>query len=392
MNSKIEKFFNDNSNEDKVKDYSIGLESFVRDNDLNISGHDGFEEKMKEIFSRRFFKNKYANNESIDKLENPNYLNNYFRERGYRTLDSRNLINEGGTTLFVSSGVQYLEDVVFNEAEIPNDDMYISQPVLRTQFIDQVKEGVNTSFLNISAISVNKNIDEHFKTLKDCLGLLDNLGLDKSNIDISLREDSPRWGNKNFKNKVLTIFYNGLEIGDAVYNYDIPQESRDNLAISDVGFGMERIRYALDGSSYFRDEEKGYSARILDYTKTLAILAGSGLKPSNIDQGYRFRQFSKHLMDINTKEHTDISSLIKYYYKFWNKWNKLPVGLEKAEDSILIENERNFNRILINRLLNSYPNIHLDINQKTSSLVKKLESAKIDKKYLDNILNEMYGK
>ena len=302
---------------------------------------------------------------------------------------------KNGSTLFISAGVQILDSIIYDEKEIFTDKIFITQPVFRTQFIHKINEGVSSSFINIATEMINKNPKEHFYALNQWIKLLNNLGLNKENIILKSLERYDRWGKRKFLQKILKIYYKDLEIGDALY-IDMPQDSRESISISDIGFGLDRIKWLLsDNASYHQaiapnsELFSNLDNKIIDYTRTLSLLAGSGVKPSNNEHGYRFRQLSKLLIKTNLGKKINLNNLVKSWHEDWQKWTNLPVSEEDAGKIIGLENERNLNRGILDILKVNYPDVDIDINQSTDKVIKLLKGTSVDKEYLQKILKQI---
>lgn len=367
--------------------YKEELDNFSERLKINVAN---FGENENKEIRRRFvsdFESRGVDETVVERLNNPEYLNAFFEKRGYKIHKPKSIINEGGSTLFTSAGVQILDDVIFREAVIPQEKIYVAQPVLRSQFIDEIKPGTSTSFVNISTEVVNPGLDEHFRTFSDWLDLLSELGIKEGDLDIFSDEDEPSWGGKKFKNKILRIFYRGLEIGDSVYAHDVPQGSRSPINFSDIGFGLERIKW----SKRINYGELAINERIEDYCKTLALLSGSGLQPSNHDQGYRMRLFSKRLLEEKTEVREQTDKALSYYYDYWTRWAHLKVEKGEAVARIAKENGRNFNRILLDKLKEKHADVDININLSTSELINKLKGTSVGAEELQRILQEIYG-
>ena len=318
--------------------YKNKLERFITANKLRISVPKEEDYGAEEY---KFIKN--PENPNSLKLENPEFMNSFFESKGYGLVKPKNIINNGGTTLFVSAGVQLLDDVIFKEKTISERKIFVAQPVFRTQYIDSINEGFSTSFINIASEIVNPSVDDHFCAIGDWINMLRELGLKREKVTLKTREKEPQWGDKKFKESILMLYYDGLEIGDANYIYDIPQKTRSSLKISDIGFGLERIQWILKGGSYF-DGKKVEDMCVFDHCKTMALLAGSGLKPSNKEHGYRLRQLSKRVMDTGKKSN-DLLATLKDCYNYWKKWTFLTMPESGALEIINSENRRNSKNI-----------------------------------------------
>ena len=337
------------------------------------------------------FSERINNNESFNNLENPKYLQNFFRIHNYNVIAPQSILQKNGTTFFTSAGVQILDEYIFNEKELISDKMFVAQPAIRTQFIDEVKNGVSTSFINISTEKLNPTMGEHFSSIKDWLLLLNDLGINKKDLDIFNRKGEPNWGDKKFKNNILMVFYKGLELGDAIYAHDIPQINRGSISFSDIGFGLERLKWALSSHEYFDYKyDNAINPKVLDYCKTLTLLSGSNLQPSNNSQGYRFRQFSKKLQQEFPGKIAITKRILMHYYNFWTKWTNLEKGAKESVELIEKENERNFNRVLIDKLSETYSDVGIDINISTEKLLKLLKGTSVEEEHLNKILKEIY--
>lgn len=334
------------------------------------------------------------NPSGVELLSTPDFLNQYFTKSGFNAVSPVSLLNKGGTTLFICAGVQILDTVIHQEAPIPQEPFFVAQPVLRTQFIESIGEGSSTSFINASTCQLNVSRQEHFQHLQTWIDLFVQLGLNENDLYFKTKPYVQQWGDKVVKSEKMFIVYDGLEIGDASFVQDLPQRSRPNLTLSDIGFGLERVKWIMQGGSYFDVLGNGRVSNIIDNTSTvcshtLALLAGSGLKPSNKEQGYRFRLFSKKLVASALGEHPTTQEQTRSYYDYWKKWITLPTSEEQILHAVSQENTRNFNRILLDRLYESCPDVGLDINQPTAVILKRLKGTSVKPDYLTQILNEL---
>lgn len=294
--------------------------------------------------SKFTFKEREENLDCIRQLEDPRYLNSFFESRGYYTSKAKPIINQNSTTLFVSAGVQVLDSVVFDEKKFPEKNIFVCQPVFRTQYIDQVGEGYSTTFINTATEILNPTPAEHFNALEDWFEVFEKLGMSTSKISIKTRSKEPQWGNKKFKESILMIYYDGLEIGDANYIYQMEQKSRAPLKISDIGFGLERIIWTLKGGTYL-SSEVNQNVAVSEYSKAMMLLAGSGLRPGNKEHGYRLRQISKRLVKTK-KKFEELVPILKYYYNHWKKWTYLAMPESGAIEAMRLEYERNAKNLL----------------------------------------------
>lgn len=335
-----------------------------------------------------------VNPNGTELLLTPDFLNQYFAKNGFNVVSPIPLLNKNGTTLFICAGVQFLDPAIHRELEIPKEPIFVAQPVLRTQFIDCIGEGSSTSFINASTCQLNISSQEHFHHLQTWINLFVQLGLRETDLYFKTESCEQQWGGKTVNSEKIFIIYDGLEIGDASYVEDLPQKGRPNLSLSDIGFGLERIKWIMQGGSYFDVLGNGRIANNIDGTSavcshTLSLLAGEGLKPSNKEQGYRFRLFSKKLVSNILGGHLATQEQSRSYYNYWKKWIKLSSSEDQSLLAITQENTRNFNRILLDKLCEKYPDVGLDINLSTAVILKRLKGTSVKSDYLTQVLNEL---
>lgn len=337
-----------------------------------------------------------VNPEAAEAISDPEYLKNYFLEKGYINIPAKSIVNKDGSTILTTAGVQILDKAIFAEEDVPKEKMFVVQPVIRSQFLDCISEGTSTSFINISTEKVNPTIEEHFQSLEDWLSFLTQLGFSNKQLALSLRTTQPKWGDKKYHNKVIDVYYDNLQIGDATLNMDIPQKTREPLRISDIGFGLERIQWLLRGGSYFEIEDKELfkkynNNKLLDCAKGMTLLTGSGVLPSNNNEGYRLRQYSKRFIDASLPFNHELDNLFNYFYQFWSGIAKFSVNINEMRNIITKENERNLNREIISRLQAKHDDVDIDINQPTKDLLKALRGTSVDQEFLMSIIKKMYG-
>ncbi len=338
-----------------------------------------------------------VNPEASKLLEQPDNLTKYFKEEGFEVHRPMPVVSKSGSTLFISAGVQNLESVYIGEGPISNRSIYVAQPVFRTQYVGQAAEGISTSFVNVCLESINQGAETHFQNLQKVFTLFANLGLKREDFLFEVDEKESSWGDRTHLQKRVKIFFQGLEIGDAIFIEGFPQNTRKSLEISDIGLGFERLKWVLKGGSYWdvHEEASSHKHRLstVDSTKTLALLAGSDVVPHYKAHGYRFRLLSKKVVEelASGESREGLSDLLGKYHDYWNKWTELPVSKGVSLKRVLDENTRNFNVELINRLKNFYDSVDVDINRPTDQVVQLLKGTPADISKIQDIINEMGG-
>lgn len=270
-------------------------------------------------------------------------MEKHFSSLGFKSVPPRNISNSDGYTDLVIAGVQMFDDIIHQNKEVREEKMFVAQPSVRMQFQTQVQsqEGTSTSFVNVCTEKMGSEFDAHLETVDHWCGVLSKLGLHMNDLVVILRTSEKDWGTGPFVTLELFFVYGGLELGDAAYLL-IPQSSRDPLPISDIGFGLERIVWAMNKTESYFDmitpRTLDGPKEMLDSCRTLALLAISGVKASNKGPGLQFRRFSKILSEKYYGE--EIFQIILHYFDYWERFTKPSVSKVEALQTVRLEIER----------------------------------------------------
>lgn len=372
-------------------EYQKCFESFLRENQLHEQD-DRYIPSSANRSNLDFDKqrDKFIGLEDLTLLDNRLRIEGIFSHLGFKPVEPLPIVNIGGNTLFVSAGVQIIDDIIHREGQLISIPRFVAQPVLRTQYIDGVAEGSSTSFVNVSTEAVNVDPKQHFNYFQKWLELFYSLGMSPDKFTFSHRFIEKTWGSKSFDGFEFFIYYDDLEIGDASFNYNVPQDTRRNITFSDIGFGLERIKWVLRGGSYFDNftsrPKSEISLPALAFANTLTLLSGSDLKPSNKEYGYRFRLFSKRFVDEVKGQYKDFDNLFAENYKYWSKWTNLSISEVESLERIKKENSRNFNRLLLDQIKIFYSDVGLDINLPTNVLLQRLGGTSVPSQIVNKLL------
>lgn len=312
-------------------------------------------------------------------------LKDYFNERGYTCLNPYRVVNNTDT-VFVTAGIQPILSDFRNSSIGDSQKIYLSQPVIRTQFVDSLGEGSSIAFINSTTAGFNILEEEHNRLVEDWLELFYMLGMSKENVSSRSKDYERTWGDLLVSGKKTFYYYNNLELGDTTFFTSVTKDG-ENIGIdtmSDVGFGLERLRWCISGKSYYDlySDSKEISPQIKAYLQALALLTVNEVVPSNKNSGYRVRMFSKRL--VNLLEGRLLSDEEKKYYleciKYWQDWQEV----NKDVDISVFEKEyvRNCNRYIIDKLTQEgYRNLSgININVGREEMMQKLISSGVDLK------------
>lgn len=321
-----------------------------------------------------------------EKVKNFFNSKNYLIEEPLSILHSKNNGSDPKNlddSLFTIAGVQILDDFLFHGKEFDEKKLkklFIAQPSVRLSSISKVgySPGFYTSFINICTESVNPSVEEYLTDFSLWLKLVEELlGLDE--IRLKLREKVVEWNNKKSPTIQIFFYYKGMELGDAGFYYGFQQDGREDLTIGDIGFGLERLCICINKPKRHFDIVGPYlqsfkgENMVIDRTRTLVLLVGSNILPSDTPQGNKVRTLIKDLLiaDNGTLKWYEI---VPYFYAFWNDFTKLELSPAKIREILKNEVYKQKNRQLATELgikvsneeliLPTYDFIELYINEK----------------------------
>lgn len=270
-------------------------------------------------------------------------MSEYFRSAGFDSVAPQNIANFDGQTDLVIAGVQMFDGIIHRNQDIRSDKVFVSQPCVRMQFQPHVelREGTSTSFVNVCTEQMGAEFSEHLQSVDHWCTILSKLGLHMNDFVIVMRTSVNDWGTGKFSSIELFFSYGGLELGDAAYLL-IPQPSRSAIPISDIGFGLERIAWAVNKTDSYFDTLTPWTAsgarEMFDLFRTIALLVLCGVRAANKGPGLQFRRLAKVLSEKYCG--ADIHSAIAYYFDYWAKFIKPSIGRDVTIQITRLEIER----------------------------------------------------
>lgn len=250
-------------------------------------------------------------------------VSKYFSLNGFEQKTPLNIANLNGLTDLIVAGVQMFDDVIHQNHKERPGKIYVSQPCIRMQFSEKIKEldGISTSFVNICTEQMGGSIIEHLESFDHWFTVLSKLGLFMNDFTIILRESDDNWGTGDFTKIELFYLYGDLELGDASY-FEIPRKDQQPITISDIGFGLERISWAINKNKTYFDYLIPITfigeRDMFDSLRTLSLLLICGVNASNKGPGLQFRRFAKIISE--KYYNVDVYEIIAFYYDYWSNF------------------------------------------------------------------------
>jgi len=333
-----------------------------------------------------------------EKLLTPNFLETHFSSLNYDILQPSSVINNSDDTIFTTAGIQpVFLNAVNNKPLTECNNMYVAQPVLRTQYIKSLSEGFSLAFVNTTTVRINNTYENHLKLVNDWLDLFKSLNFNPSLFSTKEKDSSRIWRKHIMSGHKVFYLYNGLELGDSTFFTSIintEDGSKPIETMRDVGFGLERIRWTmrLEASYYdINSFSNMLEPKLKALLSAMALLTVNGVIPSNKDVGYRVRLFAKTI--IQDYRLDSLPNYFKTYIdeclSYWADWQQTGKTYEDYnKDIILDELLRNENRYILDLLSNhGHDNVHgININLKRDEFFKRLRSANITREYVEEVL------
>ena len=336
------------------------------------------------------------NTTNYQKLLSPSFLENYFRDLFYDVINPYPLVNKNKDTIFINSGIQPIFHRSLESRIFFNKNIFISQPVIRTQYVDYLAELYSLAFVNCTSATINGTEENHRKMINHWLELFYSLNLKPENFTSKDKTYIRDWGNYAVYGSKTFYYYDDLEIGDTTFFTSIKNKDDNSIpfeTMSDLGFGLERIRWLLNKENSYYDINTN-NVDILPNIKALisaiALLVVNKIKPANKEAGYRIRHFSKLIV---TKYGLHITPILEKYLNecinYWTSWQKVNVDFKNCMETALKEIARNGNRFLLDSLSElGYENIQgININVERNEFVKRLISSGVKKDNIQKILS-----
>lgn len=322
------------------------------------------------------------------KLMKPDEIKQYFKERSYVCQSPYNITNEK-ETVFVSAGIQPLLRDYRNGKFKDGAKIYISQPVLRSQFADNIGEGYSIAFVNLTTASFNNTETEYDNLVSDWLELFYELGIKKDRISFIEKDYERQWGDLLVKGKTKFYYCDDIELGDTTFFTSITKDgSKIGLeTMSDVGFGLERIRWVTNKKPFFElySNSDNLSSESKALLSALALLAINNVNPSNKNSGYRARLFSKKLVsEMSGKDLSDTEiAYLNECINYWKDWQETETNGNVGV--LLNEYSRNCNKFIADFLkANGYDNVSgINTNLSKQEYKQRLLNSHVKEKDID---------
>lgn len=363
---------------DPSRDFIIEKLNLVTDDEIESKGL--LKLKLNRIISDDNIERKVGISDS------PEEISSYFEDIKVEKPD-KVLRPKGDTTFFTTAGVQHIETILRERGTLEREKFIIIQPSIRSQFMDKIKDGVSTSFVNFSVESIRSNPTEFVDIFQKFISFLKNkFSVDVDKLRFLIEEGSAKWGEKQFDNIGITAYLNEVELGEAVYIKNYPVSKQEKISITDLGFSIERVYWATSQAKVYLQEfseiykqnstmDTNRISMALDPLRSMVLIAGEGIKGSNHDHGYRLRQFSKRFtercLEFNL---SSLRDLVSKSLNHWRQWGYTPqINEEEIVKIIQIENNRNTNALFLKKLHDEEGvDLYININQPTDSFLEQI--------------------
>jgi len=125
----------------------------------------------------------------------------------------------------------------------------------------------------------------------------------------------------------------------------IPTRSGSIVDVSDIGFGLERIAWALNKTPRYYDLLKpsivNLPREVCDAYRTVTLLALSGVRPGNKGPGLQFRRLANTASQVGCG--IDLYAMVTYYVRYWSDFVQTRQTPESVYQVIGLEIDRFLN-------------------------------------------------
>lgn len=311
----------------------------------------------------------------------------FFNKSGLNYSLPKDIVRINERTLFSSAAGQIFDDAIHNDASVKTKKLYLIQPVIRLRCINQlgVTEGMLSSFLNAATELWQSSPKEHLDNIDMWLNYLSSCGLWATNLTIAKKLSINTWGDKTVESAMLFFNYGGLELGVANY-FNIHKSKEQQINMSDMSFGLERIAWAVNKTSSCFDTIGPLSYSLygkispMDTIRTLVLMAGAGVVPAQKNQGSKFKLLAKKLGRIDG---FSLDEMVEYYYTHWSNFINLHQPIDKVRRIIQGEYEANKNK-----KIGKLANFNGDHNITHEQFLRLITKKKIKVDDLRKLLNK----
>lgn len=265
-------------------------------------------------------------------------------------MDAQLICNDFISSPFMTSGSQIFDPDIFG-GKTPfcsNRRLILSQPVLRPYWHDMQPDkagspafaiwpqinGItcrkceSSAFTNVCTEQKEGTYHEHLLAINAWIKTLDHLGLNADHLTLVYQEVPMDWGEGKFVAEELVFVYKGLEIGKAMWAI-MPTWDERNLAISDIGFGLERLYFVVSNTRYYYDLMRPpvlYTDRLsmdelksFDDCRTAVLMLLQGIHPGLADgAGVLLRKIMERVGCAYSRgKFSCVHEAAEYYYDQW---------------------------------------------------------------------------
>jgi hypothetical protein len=259
------------------------------------------------------------------------------------------MLGSANDTFFVIAGVQVFDPVLAGQAPPDRTRHFVPQPSVRVKALDKVgrKPGISSSFVNLCTEELDGDLGDYLRHIEAWFEFFRELGMDSDGfVLIAERELFTRGC---FDYRTVNVNYYGFELGEAIAlagDADCPVDT-----ILDFGFCFERIVWAAtEADSYFSligTPSLALSGRyrLVDFVRTMTLLASAGLRGANQGPGYVLRKLGRLAVEEGARD-VDLEPLVTDSHHYWSEFTTPVVGAAECVAAVTAELDRAANALV----------------------------------------------
>jgi hypothetical protein len=270
-----------------------------------------------------------------------------FARAGFRETTVGGMVGTTADTLFVIAGVQVFDEVLTGTTPPHREALFVPQPSVRVRTLERVgrRPAISSAFVNICSEEMDGDAADFGRHLDTWVDAFAGAGLDTDGLTLIVEPELFRRG--RFEFRTVNVDYFGLELGEAIVLWS----GEPRLRIFDFGFGLERIIWAAnEADSYYtligppRLALAG-RVRLVDFVRTMTLLAAAGLRPGNNGSAYVLRKLGR-LAAAEGAGDAPVDEIVRHCHRYWSAFVEPQVDAEACVELIGREIRRGVNATL----------------------------------------------
>lgn len=207
-------------------------------------------------------------------------------------------------------------------------------------------------FVNVGLLKESSTLEDYYFLLEMLFDFLSFCSIHISRVSLSMKNQL-----RTGEGIGLKIWVDDHELGQANYYFRIGGKSD----VTDIGFGLERLCYAVDyfhdfPQVYMRTSDKLlYSSGIIKKISAIVAFGLSGIRPGGQQKGQRLRKLFREVFGQGDGIPWDYPDILRFYYDYWAQFIQPKITCDQLIEMFITEmrfRQQTFCRIKLGQIEN----------------------------------------